>query len=428
MMKKKLVFRITFGLLLLFFTQIIQSQVTLTFISYVGGFRINLPQKVNGAGGNMTAGGVKFIWRESEVEYEIGFFEKLGLPFALKGEDFSFEDCVKKYFNQFSERGEKISEKEISLGIYKGKEYKYKTKENFHILRLYEVDDRIFKLLAQFPLKNEKTEQKVLQVFDSFQLLDKDLVKKELDKKLIEATPKALPQTPIILKLKSDIQDRELKGKVKSVFTSNAYYNLKNIQRKPLPLLYEEFNVNGNLTKTIEYDSYGNPSQIKRYGYVAGKRVANWGTVEYEYDIVGGIALPFPPSIKPDKRFDESYVYKYVNNKLTEEAKFLNVGLRHYKATFQYLNGKKETLYYGSEKLPFSKVEEFFDEKGNVTKLLFSEKQETKFEITGSYIYKYENFDDQGNWIKRIVLKDYGFGTTTNFVPAYLEQREIFYY
>lgn len=428
MMKKKLVFRITFGLLLLSFTQIIQSQVAPTFISYAGGFIVNLPQRVNGAGGNMTAGGVKFIWRDSEVEYEIGFFEKLGLPFALEGETFSFEDCVKKYFNQFSEKGEKLNEKEISLGIYKGKEYKYKTKESFYILRLYEIDDRIYKLLAQFQLKNEKTEIKVLQTLNSFQLLDKDEVKKELNRKVIEATPKEPPQSPIVAKLKSDIEDRELKGKVKSVFTSNAYYNLKKTQRKPLPMLYEEFNVNGNLTKTIDYDSYGNPWQIKRYGYTAGKRVANWGTVEYEYDIVGGIALPFPSGIKPDKRFDENYVYKYVNDRLMEEAKFLNVGLRHYKATFQYFNGKKETLYYGSEKLPFSKMEEFFDEKGNVTKLLFSEKQGNKFELTSSYLYKYENFDEQGNWTKRVVLKDYGFGVNTNFVPEYLELREIFYY
>ncbi len=93
------------------------------------------------------------------------------MPLAKVDGKFSFEEMVKQHFNKFSAKGERIYGKEIALRENAGREYKYKTAASVFILRLYIVGDRIYKLLAQIPLKNQSQEEKVLQARKTFSKL-----------------------------------------------------------------------------------------------------------------------------------------------------------------------------------------------------------------------------------------------------------------
>ena len=334
-----------FTFLLIFsFHHFTNAQTENTFTSLTGGFSINLPNQIRGTGGNGTAGGIYFKWQQPEAEHEIGFYEVEGLPFAKIDGAFSFDQMVKRYFNKFSAKGEKIYEKEISLQENEGREYKYKTASSVFILRLYKVGDRIYKVLAEIPANKQTGEEKVLRVFDSFRILDEEKVKAAMAKKLADATPEELPQTPVVVKPKSDVQDENLKGNVKSVLTEMAFYAVNDSLRKKQPRLLVEFGRAGNLLKSVEFDSFGNAFIIKVFGYVAGKRVSRSRAVSYEYSF-SGIEMDFPASAKPDNRFDESYTYKYLGDNLVEERIFFNNGVLQRRSAIQYLKNKKEVSY-----------------------------------------------------------------------------------
>ena len=417
---------VVLGLLVSVFSQTVKPQTENPFVTHTGGFSINLPHS-QGGGGNGTAGGINFTWRQSEAEYQVGFYEIEGLPLAKINGEFSFEQMVKQYFNKFSAKGERIYAKEIVLGENAGREYKYKTGSAVFILRLYSVGDRIYKILAEIPLKNQSSEAKVLRTFDSFQLLDDAVVKAAIAKKLSDATPKELPQSPVVAKLKSDAHDRNLKGTVKSVLTQMALYGVDNALRKPKPNLLEEFDRNGRLTKQIEFDSYGNPNNVRVFGYVAGKRVSRVGHIAYEYEI-GGVSVDFQTSAKPDERFDESYDYRYAGNNLIQERIFWNNGWLNIRFGYRYLKGKKETITYGEGNLPFRKIISAADDKGNEIEMIFYEYEGRKTVEKKRFKIDYMSFDEKGNWTKRTNSTLVEFGGTKKSFPEFDEHRTIIYY
>jgi len=426
-MKKRIVeFFIIAGLLISAFAQTVISQPENIFKTYTGGFSINLPQK-DGGGGNGTAGGIYFTWRQPEAEYEVGFYEIEGLPLAKVDGKFSFEEMVKQHFNKFSAKGERIYGKEIALRENAGREYKYKTAASVFILRLYIVSDRIYKLLAQIPLKNQSQEEKVLQAFDSFQLLDQTIVKAAMAKKLADATPKELPQSPVVAKLKSDLQDRNLKGAVKSILTETALYGLKDSLKKPKPQMLEEFDRNGRILKQIEFDSFGNPHNVSVYGYVAKKRVASVGSVTYEYSL-GGMAIEFPQSAKFDNRFSESYDYRYAGDNLIEERTSWSNGFLYRRSVYRYLKGKREAFFYDGGTVPHQKIVSTFDNKGNETETVHYQYQGRKSVEDGKYKIEYGSFDEKGNWTKRMIYKQFEFEGNEKSFPESVEYRTISYY
>lgn len=414
-----------FALLLCAFSLTALAQVSSTFTSYTGGFTINLPKRQSG--GNGMAGGIAYSWRQLEAEYEVGFYELQGLSLAKIDGEFSFEQTVKQYFNKFSARGERIYAKDISLQENKGREYKYKTDKSIFLLRLFSVKDRIYKLLAEIPLANQNQEEKVLRVFDSFRLMDQETVNAVMAKKLADATPPELPQSPIVPKLKSDAQDGNLKGNVKSVLTEMALYAVNNSLRKPQPQMLQEFNKLGNLVKQIEYDSYGNPFKVTVYGYIAGKRVSRIGNISHEYDI-GGIMIDLPQSVKFDDRFQESYAYKYLGNNLTEQRTFWSNGGLFSRFVYRYRKGEKESIFYDGGKVPFRKAISKLDEKSNEIEVTVYELGKGEIAQDVKFKMEYESFDVQENWTKRINYKSYDLEGNGNFYPKYVEYRTITYH
>ncbi|HQU85633.1 MAG TPA: hypothetical protein PKY59_21035 [Pyrinomonadaceae bacterium] len=399
-------------------------------INYEGGFSIDLPNNSrNGYSGNGTAGGIEASYRVAEIAYKIGYYEKQGLPMAFVDGEPDSELIVKHYFNQFSARGERIYAKDISLQDFKGREYKYKTDKSVFLLRLFNVDTkgRIYELVAEIPLSKQTLEDTALKAFDSFKLLSDEVVTKELDRRIAEATPSALPQNPVVPKAKSDAQDRNLKGKIKSVLTETAHYSLKNSLRQKHPQSVEEFDEKGNLLKTTEYDYLGFPWKIYVYGYVAGKRVAKIGSIENENSI-GGIAFNFPSNSKFDERFQESYGHKYLGGNLVEESKSFSNGALFWRAKYSYLKNKRTSLYFDGGTKPFSKVETVYDEKGNEVKMTVFEPERQKMILKETFKVVYASFDENGNWTQREIMRDYSFEGQEKYFPEYVEYRTIKYF
>jgi hypothetical protein len=415
--------RKTFLVLLVFFSvfcffQKIQSQTKNEFVSYTSGFSINLPARYNGYSGIGT--GIRFEWRQSEAEYEVGSYEYQNVD--SKEENTFYSEQSKQYAIKFSAK-QPIYEKEISINGKSGYEYKFENNKSIFLLRLFLVEGKYFQLQAEIPLNKKDNESKVLRVFDSFQILDEEKVRIEKERRIKEATPKDLPQSPIVLKAKSDAEDENLKGKVKSVQTYFAKFDYKKNLNPLKPSLYEEFNEKGNLLKSFEYDSFGEVLKILVYGYIAGKRVADWGSIQNESSI-GGIEVGFPSSEKFDNRYAESFSYKYLNGNLIEAKRFFSNGFLYRRSVYSYSKGKRVVLYYDGGTFPYSKVEEFLDDKNNEIKSINYRSEGKRLIAEEPYILNYDSYDENGNWTKRTVSRQY----ESNIFLEYVETRKIEYY
>ena len=400
-----------------------KAQTDDNFTTLTGGFSIGLPTATDGVSG--AGSGIRFVWRRAEAEYEIGFHERQGFSSAVRNGVLSVDEVVRRYFNRFS-TGKLIYRKEISSAGKPGFEYKYETATANFLLRIFQAGDRVYSLQAEMPQKNPAPEEIVVRVFDSFRLLSEEFIKTETAKRIAAATPPALPQSPAVAKAKSDVEDRNLKGKVKSVLTETANFAANDSPLPKKPSLAEEFDERGNLVKSTEFDSYGEVSRIRVFGYVAGKRAARTGSLARESS-PGGIVLNFPPG-KVDDRFDESYVYKYLGGNLVEESTSLNNGFLISRTRYVYLKNKKETFYYDGGTKPFRRVVETLDENLNPVKLSIFEPEGGKYKALDPYEVRYDALDAQGNWTQRTISRFYGFGGEGSFSPVSVEYRTIIYY
>lgn len=249
----------------------------------------------------------------------------------------------------------------------------------------------------------------------------------ETAKKLADEVPNRLPQSPVAAKLKSDVQDLGLRGKVRFVHTEIRNHMERNpvLQRKSVK--YEEFNEAGNLVKEIEYDGSGTPNVINLYGYVSGKRV------------ILSIALPNPNSFfiateensksaKRDNRYSSSFKYKYLNGKLVEETLNSNNGLLSSRIKYIYKKNTKESYFYDEDNWLWRKTVETFDANGNTVKRIEYEPDEGKLIEQFPFIIKYESFDLQGNWTERSISRLLDLGEKEKLIPENVEYRTITYF
>lgn len=223
--------------------------------------------------------------------------------------------------------------------------------------------------------------------------------KVDLAKKIADATPAELPQSPVPTSVSNDARDEGLKGKVKSVIEFNQEAGLR--QRE----LDEEsyFNEGGNLTGQV-YFNEGYLSSIIVYGYVDGMRVSRIGHVRYEPGekpeprsfIISARAEDNTrnPSAPRDTRYSMRTVNKYDSQtRLIETSKFRNNGELWHRTTFEFENNRR--------------IERTFDRDGQETThtevldasgTAIEEYQYGGDEEPTKYVMKHQ-FDSKGNWI-----------------------------
>ena len=408
-----------------------------TFVSLDGRFSLSLPQQIQGFAAlspkqlNFQATGMQFTWKFQEGEIVAMF---LDFPeTALKGTEEELKQISANTKNSIvaqSPQAKVLAENFFKFGVVPASNVNFDLSENrFAIQRLYLVKNRLYRIIAIF--QNAENEKFLNQTFNTFKLISKAEVDAEMQKKVEAMKPAALPQAPVVPKLKSDAEDEGLKGKVKKIAQeSEDLSGTSSVQgRKLSSVTY--FNEKGNYLERDLYDSQGNPFQITMYGYIDGKRVSNSKTIRYEYDPPAPMAMPKAKSEEPikkaDDRYEYSFEYKYAGGKLAEKQMFFNNGKKGMRYVYNRVNNQVEELVYTTEGELNQKYLVTLDKDENEIEEIKFGLSNYKFYGDRKYRYVYE-FDEKGNWIKRTTLTEVTENGVASFKPTSVTYRTITYF
>lgn len=400
------------------------------FISFDGGFTIALPQLFNMRNRfepreGISKGGFQYLWRTPQGNFTASLTELVAVPSNVKD---TLQTIVDNFIHlqEKNNNGSLISKKEISLDGMQGVEARVHIGADSEIVfRFYILGAKVYGLAASF--ENTANEAAQLQILDSFKLIDE---KTAVARKLEEVTPAALPQSPAIKKTKSDVEDDNLKGKVKLVSESEEdLTGAANFSKVKLST-EDYYDEKGNQIKHLYYDYRNNPDTITIYGFVDGMRVSNTGFLHYEYNPPPPPPAMMPPSKeapKPsDSRYDIRYEYKYdEKRRLNEISTFNNRGEINGKTVYVYDGNKVEKTSYSRDGKVNSKIIEIFDDKGS---MIESTRVGNDKYPDSKYAYTYESFDKKGNWTKRILTGKSGQYNGGYKDINYAEYRTITYY
>ncbi len=295
--------------------------------------------------------------------------------------------------------------------------------------KFFLTDEVLFILFAQYD--NSTDTEYFAKAFETFKIVGEQEIRAELQRKFEEATPQALPQNPKLKDNHSDAKYENLKGKVMKIIeeSENVSSDPTKVSRKPSQSL--EYDKDGNLLKTVNYDYRGNPGSINVYGFIDGKRVSKYGFVKYPYNPPPPAPPPpltnTPPEPKRDLRYSTAYEYKYVDGKLVETFTYANNEKLLYRKVLSYKENQIEALQLSSNGKAYRKAISKVDQNGFVIK-------ESSFDIIDdnpkedrSFTYSYE-FDTKGNWIKKVRSKEVIENGMTILTPVYVYYRTISYY
>ena len=255
--------------------------------------------------------------------------------------------------------------------------------------------------------------------------------KVDIAKKIADATPAALPQSPKDARASTDAQEAGLKGKVKSI---TEYIIDHENGRKDRVLFKEEFyGEDGNLIRAVDYHDSGYPRGVAVYGYVDGMRVNKWGPVVY-FDGEGVntsgtemITMAVgPKSEAKDLRYDIKFTSKYDDrNRLIERTHFSRSGEVLTRTIYEYQPGNKRLSRHmaaGPEEM--ARTTEVFDPNGHLIETWFYDEDKKVSEIRSN---TYE-FDSTGNWtVQKTMMKSTENGKETA-KPSSTSFRLIVYY
>lgn len=233
----------------------------------------------------------------------------------------------------------------------------------------------------------------------------------------------------------SDSEADGLKGRVKTVLTE---YNA--VTRGPgapaegrhQPLRTDYYDENGNLTRSLVYDSDGRPSDVFEYFFLNGERVYKTGNVQSKDSL--------PTVVKPSRQegreerdpgYDVKLIYKYdARGNRVEELQYLNDGSLEARTVYEY-DGKgmlKAKYDYGHGGELSTSNTYTYNGKGDITgETVWEHGGDSKGTILHKYSYTYE-FDTMGNWIKRIESDAAGPAPPSNNPVTLITYRNITYY
>lgn len=400
------------------------------FATGEGGFRINLPPEFSSSKEitlveqGMELRGTEYLWeKENEFFYQIQHMEFwTDKKFLTAAQKRAALDSFKKGLAGAAQRtGAPLTDKSFSFNGHPGTELQINYPFSKIIYRFFIVD-KMFYMLGGIVF-NLKNEAQIRQVLDSFRLLNKQEL---IAVKVKEATPEALPQSPVAPKPKSDAEDEGLKGKVKTVTEENLEWRYRNLPKRRQTESETLYNEQGN---KIKKTTFGNniPYDIDVYGYLDNMRVSRNGFVSIpESGVIQASVVGPPPDAAPpkpaDARYAARYEYKYENGVLKEEIVYSNNGDLNSRVVHNRNGNKTENVYYDSDGKVSLRYTYTLDDKGNVIEEQGYDEDAKKIQYR--YAYKYETFDAQGNWTKRVASE----WKNRAFVPNSIEYRTITYY
>ncbi len=247
-------------------------------------------------------------------------------------------------------------------------------------------------------------------------------------KRIADATPKPLPQSPVASKLKSDADDERLRGWIKRIVKEREYLSPTASYAGRRFRSTTDFDERGNRVKAVYFGDNGNPYEVSVFGYLDGTRASKYQTIYEDSGIFTGGGPPSSAPRRPsDPRYSYKYEYKYVGGRLSEMQLFLSNGEKWMRYVYNYHGNQMEELAFGDNGKLNQKYITVFDTKG----------YEIEWRMIAvinlpspdrNYLIRNETFDKEGNWTKRTFLKLVTDNGTINHEPGWTEYRTIAYY
>lgn len=404
------------------------------FRSLDGRFEVALTQSISRGFAALTprrlgfnASGSSFDWRFQEGVANIMFYDYLSDPPAQT------EEGRRDFFAGVSNgtlktlNAKLIGEKPLKLNDENGWQIDFEVNNGIKgTRRTFLIGKRVYSLLIVFDSKIAGTETLVGQVFDSFKLISQADVDDIVRQQIVAATPPLLPQSPVVSRITSDVQDEGLKGKIKQIVKETEDLSGTFTAQGRHMSAIEDYNETGNRVKRVGYNG-GKVFQITVYGYIDGKRVSKSNLIHDENGPPGIKAISSTTErakITPDPRYEFSHTYKYLNNKLSEEKLIFNDGLPWLRYVYSFKGNEKTELIYSENGKLNQKYISVIDENGN-------EIEKTDYDVAAGvygdrkYSYAYE-FDPHGNWVKKTTFKV--IAGSDKPIPCYITYRKIIYY
>lgn len=225
-------------------------------------------------------------------------------------------------------------------------------------------------------------------------------------KRIAAGTPMALPQQPVMKRPTTDAQDTGIKGSVKRVIEEEEFFDDDGKTQGRKFRAIRDYDSAGYLVRSIPFDSKGEPYEVTVYGYIDGMRVTRSKDVPGAEILTGAMSAGdqalFEATRKPDTRFDSEYRYKYENGQLIEKHMFYRDGSAGMRYTYRRTGNEFEELAYGYDRKLNQKYVSKLDERGNEAELLDVAVINQQWRGDRKYKFKYESFDNHGNWTKRV--------------------------
>ncbi|MDX6614431.1 MAG: hypothetical protein QOD75_3617 [Blastocatellia bacterium] len=319
-------------------------------------------------------------------------------------------------------------ETEISLQGYPGREVRLEFPDGYTITRFFIANDRIYQITASLSLASKNRQMAPLRVLDSFRLLTQSEVEAGFKQKIAEASPKPLPQAPVAKRLKSDAEDENLKGKVRTIFSESEDLSGTWVVAARKPVLMKYFNESGNLIREERYDYRGNPWELTVYGYVKGQRVSDHKSISYEYNppelIMESAAVGKKTKREPEYFY--KYNYKYDDQgRLKEETMSFSDGKLWSRTVYSYQGNQRTALDYGENGQLSGRNVRTLDREGNEIEELIYDVSDNSIKEKYQYSYQY---DSQGNWIQQRMSMWTTKDGKSAYQPFSIEYRTITYY
>jgi YD repeat-containing protein len=408
-----------------------------TFTSLDSRFSISLPRQISGFGpitidtpnGKVTIGS-SYSWRREGTEFQVGHVDYSRMPNAPADSKALVAGVAGNVAGESEKRGGRlIHNREVGFRGGSARELKVEFPDGSSFLnRVVATNGQLYQVLVTFK-RDAKQEEAAAKILDSFRALSPADVEEAMAKKVEEATPGPLPQSPAAPKLKSDAEDQGLRGRVRTVLEEVEYLSSPLAAQRRKPSSLEYYDERGNLTKLVSYDYKGNPMNVVVYGYIDGARASQSGSVRHEYDPPPVMAPPAPAGQtrpKYDPRYRFKYEYKYDDKgRLSEEVRYGNNGGLWMRERHNYSGGQKETLAYDAEGKLTRKNVATLDARGNAAERAIYDIKTDK--VSERYSYSYE-FDTHGNWTKLTMSKLEATGGEPRYEPYSVFYRTITYY
>jgi hypothetical protein len=413
------------------------------FNSPEGRFTIAMPKDgaefeatVPGEGSSKETGG-KFSWKVKEGVIIIDYGDDPTFVVKTEKDYAEVADGMKAGITAFGAKV--LSEKTFKLGQYRGYEIKFESAEKLKgTSRILIVEGRRYGIFGLADPGDAGAIDVINRALDSFELIPANAQPKSVPsklsaeerKKIDQATPAALPQETAVKKERSDAEDDDLKGKIKTLTEES-----EDLTGGPWSKYGRHFNsitdydTRGDRLKAVSFTGDGAAWHVTVYGYIDGARVIKLASVQpnpNRWTIVG--EKPRVPPHAPDPRFDSKWLYKYTNGKLIGMEIIENDGLPGMRYVYNHVKGRREEIAYDHNGEINQKYHYILDEKGNeIERIAFSVRpqdsgKDTRYPVTTI------SFDAAGNWTERTISKLVTENGKQVVKPMYREYRTITYW